>query len=98
MNVTLIKAVVASIAVAVIFWYAITMFAQRQTLWSAIQLTGAGGFAVVVVAHMCEALHLLPWFGWGEEHSVGHYIDLTSAILGLTLLPFGYLLHRRERR
>jgi hypothetical protein len=98
MNVTLIKAVVASMAVAVIFWYAITMFAQRQTLWSAIQLTGAGAFAVVVVAHMCEALHLLSWFDWGEEHSVGHYIDLTSAILGLMLLPLGYLLHRRERR
>src|SRR5262249_31300383 len=30
---------------------------------------------------------------WGDEHSVGHYLDFGSAILGLTLFPLGYLLH-----
>jgi hypothetical protein len=52
---------------------------------------------LVVVAHVCEALHLLPWFGWGQEHSVGHYIDLSGAILGLALLPLGYVFRRRQR-
>jgi hypothetical protein len=47
---------------------------------------------VAVVAHMCEALHVLPWMGWGEEHSMGHYLDLAGAILGATLFPLGYLL------
>lgn len=97
MNVTLIKAVVASIPMIVIFLYAIIMFARRPSVWSAVQLTGAAGFAVVVGAHICEALDLLPWFGWGQEHSVGHYIDLSSAVLGFTLLPLGYVFHRRER-
>jgi len=48
---------------------------------------------VVVLAHICEALHLFPWMHWGDEHSVGHYLDLASAILGFTLFPLGYLLH-----
>jgi hypothetical protein len=30
---------------------------------------------------------------WGREHSVGHYLDLTSAVLGLTLFPLGYLFY-----
>jgi uncharacterized membrane protein len=97
MNVTLIKAAVASVPVMAILSYAVIMFQRRQSVWSAVQLTGAAGFAVVVVAHICEALHLLPSFGWGQEQSVGHYIDLSSAILGITLLPVGYMFHRRER-
>ncbi len=28
---------------------------------------------------------------WGHENSVGHYLDLSSAVLGLTLFPLGYL-------
>ena len=29
----------------------------------------------------------------GLEHSAGHYLDLWSAVLGLTLFPVGYLFH-----
>lgn len=97
MNATLIKAVVALIPVTGILSYAIVIFTRRQTIGSTFQLTGSAGFTVVVVAHMCEALHLFPWFGWGQEHSVGHYIDLSGAILGLTFLPLGFVLHRRQR-
>jgi hypothetical protein len=79
-----------------IFSYAVAVFVRRQSVRAAVQLIGAAGLAVVVVAHVCEALHLLPWFGWGQEHSVGHYIDLSSAVLGLTLLPLGYVFRRRR--
>jgi hypothetical protein len=48
---------------------------------------------VVVVAHVCEAVHLFPEMGWGLEHSAGHYLDLGSAVLGLTSFPLGYLFH-----
>jgi hypothetical protein len=48
---------------------------------------------VVVFAHICEALHLFPSMGWGLEHSVGHYLDFWSAVLGLLLFPLGYLFH-----
>lgn len=47
---------------------------------------------VVVFTHIGEALHLLPFMGWGREHSVGHYLDLASAAIGVTLFPVGYLL------
>ena len=49
---------------------------------------------LVVLTHLCEALHLFPWMRWGSEHSIGHYLDLWSAVLGLTLFPIGYLLVR----
>jgi len=35
---------------------------------------------------------------WGSNHSVGHYLDLGSAVLGLTLFPIGYLLHALTKR
>src|SRR5437016_14275757 len=41
---------------------------------------------------------LLPWMQWGSNHSVGHYLDLGSAVLGLTLFPIGYLLHALTKR
>jgi hypothetical protein len=53
---------------------------------------------MVVLAHICEALHLFPWTHWGLEHSVGHYLDLWSAVLGLILFPIGYLLHALPKR
>ena len=48
---------------------------------------------VVALGHICEGLHLFPGMQWGMEHSAGHYLDLASAVLGLTLFPLGYLLH-----
>lgn len=56
-----------------------------------LQVVGAGSLVVVIFSHLCEALHLLPWMGWGLEHSPGHYVDLLSAVLGATLFPLGYL-------
>jgi len=70
---------------------------RRRTVWSALQLVGAGCLVVVVLTHVCEALHLFPWMLWGESHSAGHYLDFASAILGLTLFPIGYFFARRRR-
>jgi hypothetical protein len=37
--------------------------------------------------------------GWvGLEHSAGHYLDLSAAVLGFTLFPLGYLLHALAER
>lgn len=60
---------------------------------SQLQLLGSGCLVLVILTHICEALHLLPWIGWGLEHSAGHYVDLIGAALGLILFPLGYLLH-----
>src|SRR5258708_39098793 len=97
MNVTLLKALVALLPAGMLFSGSIVLFFRGKSVGSLMQALGAGCLAVVVLTHVCEALHLFPWMRWGDEHSVGHYLDLSCAVLGITLLPIGYLLHRRER-
>jgi len=94
MNATLVKALVGLGLVSVLVAWTGVTFARRKTLFSLLQLVGAGCLVVVVLTHVCEALHLLPWMSWGEPDSAGHYLDLSSAALGLTLLTAGYLLDR----
>lgn len=74
------------------------LLSKRKTLSSFLQLVGAACLVVVVFAHIAEALRLLPWMGWGLEQSIGHYVDLGSAALGLALFPVGYLSDALTRR
>jgi hypothetical protein len=66
---------------------------QREfwTVWRYLQLFGAACLGVVVLTHIAERLELFPSMGWGLPNSAGHYLDLVSAILGLTLLPVGII-------
>ena len=98
MNATLFKSMVALVPVGVLFIGSVFLFLRERALGSFLQLLGAGGLVVVVLAHLCEALHLLPWMGWGLPDSTGHYLDLGSAAFGLTLFPVGYLWHMLMRR
>jgi len=98
MNATLAKALVALVPAGILFVGAVLLFLREKILGSFLQLLGAGCLVVVVLAHIDEALHLFTWMHWGEEHSVGHYLDLGSAVLGLTLFPMGYLLHALTKR
>jgi len=64
-NVTLVTALVALVPVSVgVAWSSIT-FARRKTLFSFLQLVGAGCL-VVVLTHVAEALHILPWMRWAN--------------------------------
>lgn len=92
MNMTLGKALAALVPVCVLFGGSVVLLFRVRTVWCVLQAVGAGGFVVVVLSHLCEALRLLPWMGWGLEHSPGHYVDLSSAVVGVTLFPLGYLL------
>lgn len=87
----LIKALVALAPACMLFSGSVVLFFKGKTVCSFLQLLGAGCLMVVVLTHVSEALHLLPWMHWGVEHSAGHYVDLWSAVLGLTLFPAGYL-------
>jgi Ca2+/Na+ antiporter len=98
MNVTLSKALVALLAAGILFVGSVLLFLRERTLGSFLQPLGAGCLVVVILTHIFEALHLLPWMRWGSNHSVGHYLDLGSAVLGLTLFPIGYLLHALTKR
>jgi hypothetical protein len=90
---TLIRAVVTSVPACMLFAGALALFSRDRALSSFLQLLGAGCLTVVALAHICEALHLFPSMGWGLERTAGHYLDLASAVLGLTSFPVGYLLH-----
>jgi len=72
----------------------VVVFRRRRSTASFLQLVGAVCLVIVVLTHVCEALHLFPSMEWGRPHSVGHYLDLASAVLGLTLIPVGYALSR----
>src|SRR5260370_42494333 len=81
------------IPACVLFSGSVVLFSKEKALGSLLQLLGAGSLMVVVVTHVFEALRLFPWMHWGVQHSVGHYVDFWSAVLGLTLFPLGYLLN-----
>jgi hypothetical protein len=93
MSVTLLKALLALAPMSMLFGGSAILFFKQKTVWSLMQLLGAGCLMVVTLTHVSEALGWFPWMRWGFEDSVGHYLDLFSAVLGLTLFPVGYLLN-----
>jgi hypothetical protein len=97
MNVTLIKALIALLPTgALTIWLALR-FLRRKTLFHFLQALGAGCFVIVALTHVCEALRWFPRMHWGEAHSLGHYLDLCSAVAGLTLFPIGYFMQSLKR-
>ncbi len=97
-HVTLVRALVAVVPAGLLFAGSAVLFFREKTVGSLLQLLGAGCLVVVVLAHVSEALQVFPWMHWGLERSAGHYLDLWSAVLGLTLFPVGYLLHALTAR
>ena len=86
-------ALAALVPACMLFAGSAVLFFRAKTVCSFLQLLGAACLVVVVLAHVSEALSLFPWMHWGLEHSAGHYLDLGSAVLGLTFFPVGYLFH-----
>jgi hypothetical protein len=83
----------------VVFWFGDLVPQNKDSsLGSMLQLVRAACLLIVVLTHFCEVLHLFPWMDCGHRHSVGHYLDLGSAVLGLTLFPVGYLLDALAKR
>jgi hypothetical protein len=92
MNVTLVKALLALVPTFLLFSGSVVLISKGRTVWSFLQVIGAGCLVIVALTHASEALGLLPWMHWGREASLGHYLDLSSAVLGVTLFPTGYFL------
>jgi hypothetical protein len=90
---TLRKALIALLPTGILLAGSTVMFLRKRRPWSVLQLLGAAGMVVVAFSHICEAIQILPWMHWGQGNSVGHYLDLFGAIIGVTLFPLGFLLH-----
>ena len=86
-----------AVPACLLFAGSIILFSKRRSLACWLQLIGSAGLMVVVAAHFAEAFDLIPWMRWGVEDSPGHYLDLGSAVLALTLFPIGYLTHAVAR-
>jgi hypothetical protein len=99
MNVTLLKALVALVPTLMLFSGAVFLYMKTKTASSLMQVLGSGCLVVVVVlTHVCEELNLLPSMRWGAQDSIGHYLDFSGAVLGLSLFPLGYLFHALAKR
>jgi amino acid permease len=96
MNDAVLKSFVALIPACLLFIGAAIIWLRRKSLSSIFQLLGAAALVVVVLAHVFEALPVFPRIGWGSRNSVGHYLDLLCAILGVTLFSLGYLIHAMD--
>ena len=92
-QVRLMRALTASVPAGMLFAGSLALFLRGKALSSLLQLLGAGCLVLIVLAHICEALHLFPSMEWGLDRNAGHYLNLGSAVLGLTSFPRGYLLH-----
>jgi len=90
----LLKALIALVPAALLCIYSGAVVAQRRSLPAFLQLAGSGCLMIMVLTHICEALDLFPSMRFGEPDSAGHYLDLASAVLGVTLFLAGLLVRR----
>jgi hypothetical protein len=97
-NTALVVGLALLVPASLMFSGSVLLFCRGKSGGSFLQLVGGGCRVIVVLCHLSEALHLFPWMHWGLEHSVGHYLDFWSAILGLTSFPIGYLFHALTKR
>jgi hypothetical protein len=97
MNAAVLKGLLALVATCVFLGVSVVLFLTRRGVGSALQALGIGCFGVMALTHVFEELSILPEFGWGQPHSVGHFIDLVAALLGVTLMTTSFLLWRRAQ-
>ena len=97
MNHALLKVLLALLPVGALFCGAFVLFVQRKNVGTLLQVLGADCFVMVVLSHLSETLGLFSWMAWGSADSAGHYLDLSSAQVGLVLFPLGYLLQSLKK-
>ena len=69
MNLSLHKALTALLPTLLLLSGSTILLLRQKTIYAFMQLAGVGCFMIVVLAHICEALHLFPSMQWGFEHS-----------------------------
>ena len=98
MNHAVLKVCAALIPACALFTGLAIIWLRKRSVSSFLQFLGATGLMIVVLTHVFEALRLFPSMRWGSQHSVGHYIDLSCAILAIMLFSLGCLIHAVDVR
>ena len=93
MNHGVLKVFATLIPVCAVFTGSAIIWLRKKSVSSFLQFLGATGLVIVILTHVFEALRLFPRMRWGSQHSIGHYLDLSCAILGVMLFSLGYLIH-----
>jgi len=91
----LARAASIGLPVAVLLAVSVGRLSQSRSRSAWFQLLGALCLTGVVFAHVAEAEGWFPAMGFGEAHSLGHYVDLLSAWLGAGLLMAAFVQWRR---
>lgn len=94
MSASVLKGLLAFAAACVFLAGCVALFVTRRGLSSALQALGIACFGMMALTHAFEKFAILPELGWGQPHSVGHYVDLVAALLGVTLVTTGFLIPR----
>lgn len=90
-----LKGVLALVAACVFFGVCTVIVLTRRGLSSGLQALGLGCFGVMALTHFFEKFAILPELGWGQPRSVGHFIDLVAALLGVILVTTSFAVASR---
>ena len=96
MTTSLVKGLAALVLTSILLCWCLKAFRRHRALGTLLQLLGAVALVIVACTHVFESLRVFPQMGWGLERSAGHYLDLSGAVVGVTLLPLGYAIGRRR--
>ncbi len=97
MNAISVRVLIALVFVLTLDAWSAAVFVRTRTVGSVLQLLGATCLLTVVLTHVAEAAGIFPFMHWAARHSAGHYVDLCSAILGITLFSVGILMRGSRR-
>ena len=67
MNAISLKALLGLVPASLLLAGSLILLLKRRTTGSVLQLLGAGCLLLVILAHLCEGLHLFPAMGWGSN-------------------------------
>jgi hypothetical protein len=88
-----VKSTIALVPVSLLFYGSVVLSRATRSIWVFLQAIGSTFLVIVVLTHICEAFDIIRWMRWGLEDSIGHYLDLESAALGVALFSTGYCLY-----
>ena len=91
-----LKGSLALAAACVFLAVSAVLLLTRRGVVAMLQALGVGCFGVMALTHFFEAFSILPSLDWGQPRGAGHVIDLTAALLGVTLMATSFLLRRRN--